>query len=187
MATDQEVRGSTPLGRTGLIDKKTAERKLSVQIATHETWMELAYREAEKAYERDEVPIGAVVVAGSRIIGKGHNMVESLQDPTAHAEMIALTAASDYLGSWRLDNAVLYVTKEPCPMCAGAIYLSRIPHVVFGVSDTRMGACGSAIDLLHNSTLHSNVAVTVGILEPKCLGILQTFFQKLRENEKPER
>ncbi|MFQ5652834.1 MAG: tRNA adenosine(34) deaminase TadA [bacterium] len=158
-----------------------------MQIATHETWMELAYREAEKAYEKEEVPVGAVVVVGGKVIGKGHNMVESLQDPTAHAEMIAITAAADFQKSWRLDEAVLYVTKEPCPMCAGAVYLSRIPHVVFGVSDSRMGACGSAVDVLHNAKLHSNVAVTNGILESKCLGILQTFFQKRRRVNNPER
>ncbi len=152
-----------------------------MHITTHETWMELAYREAEKAYEKDEVPVGAVVVAQKKVVGRGYNMVESLQDSTAHAEMIAITAASETLGSWRLDEAVLYVTKEPCPMCAGAIYLSRIPHVVFGVSDSRMGACGSAVDVLHNSILHSNVAVTVGILEARCLGILQAFFKKVRK------
>ncbi len=142
--------------------------------------MEHAFREAERALEKEEVPIGAVVVSNEKIIGRGHNMVESLQDSTAHAEMIAITAAANTIESWRLEDAVLYVTKEPCPMCAGAIYLSRIPHVVFGVSDSRMGACGSAIDITHNSNLHSNIAVTLGILEPKCLGILQVFFKKLR-------
>ena len=145
--------------------------------------MELAYREAEKAYRKDEVPIGAVVVAGGRLVGRGHNMVESLDDPTAHAEMIAITAAADSMNSWRLEEAVLYVTKEPCPMCAGAVYLSRIPHVVFGVCDSRMGACGSAVDILHNSTLHSSTMVTRGILEDKCLRILQSFFQKLRDQQ----
>lgn len=165
----------------------TEGTEFPVQIASHETWMEQAYREAEKAFERKEVPVGAVVVADGRVIGKGHNMVESLQDATAHAEMIAITAAAEYRNSWRLDDTVLYVTKEPCPMCAGAIYLSRIPHVVFGVSDSRMGACGSTVDVLHNSNLRSNVAVTTGILEPKCLGILQAFFQKLREKNSLER
>ena len=141
----------------------------------------MAYREAKKAFRKDEVPVGAVVVSGEKVVGRGFNMVEVLQDPTAHAEMIAITAAARFLNSWRLDDAVLYVTKEPCPMCAGAIYLSRIPHVVFGVSDSRMGACGSAVDMLHNSNLHSNIAVTRGILEAKCLEVLQAFFQKLRE------
>ena len=132
---------------------------------------------------KKEVPVGAVVVAGSKIVGRGHNMVEALRDATAHAEMIAITAAADSLGDWRLDDAVLYVTKEPCPMCAGAIYLSRIPHVVFGVSDSRMGACGSAVNILRNDILRSNVAVTGGILQAKCLGILHAFFQEMREQE----
>jgi tRNA(adenine34) deaminase len=149
--------------------------------------MEQAFQEAEKAFERGEVPIGAVVVAEGRIIGRGHNMVESLQDPTAHAEIIAITAAANYFGSWRLENTTLYVTKEPCPMCAGAIYLARVPHVVYGVSDSRMGACGSTENILQNLKLRSNVALTSGILESKCLVILQAFFHKLRERDDQER
>ncbi len=143
--------------------------------------MEQAFREAEKAFEKEEVPIGAVIVAQNRIIGRGHNLVETLQDPTAHAEIIAITAAANSQKSWRLDDTILYVTKEPCPMCAGAIYLSRIPHVVFGVNDTRMGACGTTINILQNERLHSNITGTPGILESKCLAILQAFFQKLRQ------
>ncbi|RMF61006.1 MAG: nucleoside deaminase [Calditrichaeota bacterium] len=153
-------------------------------MTTHETWMAQAFREAEKALKRQEVPIGAVIVVDGKIVGRGYNMVETLQDPTAHAEMIAITAAANSLGSWRLDEATLYVTKEPCPMCAGAIFLSRISHVVFGVSDSRMGACGSTLNVLQNSELHSQVKVTFGILESKCLGILQTFFRQLRQKEK---
>ncbi|MFQ5864885.1 MAG: tRNA adenosine(34) deaminase TadA [bacterium] len=152
-------------------------------MASHETWMEQAFSEAEKAFEKEEVPIGAVIVAGERIVGRGHNMVESLQDPTAHAEMIAMTAAANSLNSWRLENTVLYVTKEPCPMCAGAIYLARIPQVVYGVSDARMGACGSLLNIVQNSKLCSNITVTVGVLESKCLGILQAFFEKLRDKD----
>ncbi|MFQ5675610.1 MAG: tRNA adenosine(34) deaminase TadA [bacterium] len=151
-------------------------------MGTHEIWMEQAYREAEKALEKNEVPIGAVIVADGAVIGRGYNMVETLQDPTAHAEMIAITAAANTQNSWRLEGATLYVTKEPCPMCAGAIYLSRTTELVFGVSDSRMGACGSTMNLLQHPRLHSQVAVTVGILEAKCLGILQAFFQKLRTN-----
>ena len=134
-----------------------------------------------------EVPVGAVVVYQDRVIGRGHNMVETLQDPTAHAEIIAITAASDSLKSWRLENAVLYVTKEPCPMCAGAIYLARIPNLVYGVSDARMGACGTAVNILQNPRLSSSISITNGILEDKCLGILQSFFQKLREQDNLER
>jgi tRNA(adenine34) deaminase len=149
--------------------------------------MQQAFREAEKAFEMQEVPVGAVVVSHERVIGRGHNMVETLQDPTAHAEIIAITAAADSLKSWRLEDAVLYVTKEPCPMCAGAIYLARIPNVVYGVSDARMGACGSAINILQNPRLFASINVTNGILEDRCLGILQSFFQKLRERDNLER
>lgn len=156
-------------------------------MGAHETWMEQAYREAEKAFEKDEVPIGAVVVADRMVVGRGYNMVETLQDPTAHAEVIAITAAANSRNSWRLEDAMLYVTKEPCPMCAGAIYLSRIQQVVFGVSDSRMGACGSTLNIVQSPKLRSEVAVTCGILESKCLGILQAFFQKLRQSSSSER
>ncbi len=156
-------------------------------MGTHESWMEQAYREAEKAFEKDEVPIGAVVVADGMVVGRGFNMVETLQDPTAHAEVIAITAAANSRNSWRLEDATLYVTKEPCPMCAGAIYLSRIQQVVFGVSDSRMGACGSTLNIVQSPRLGSEVTVTGGILESKCLGILQTFFQKLRQSSSSER
>ena len=156
-------------------------------MGTHESWMEQAYREAEKAFEKDEVPIGAVVVANGMVVGRGYNMVETLQDPTAHAEVIAITAAANSRNSWRLEDATLYVTKEPCPMCAGAIYLSRIQQVVFGVSDIRMGACGSTLNIVQSPRLGSEVTVTSGILESKCLGILQAFFQKLRQRSSSER
>ncbi len=144
--------------------------------------MEQALREAEKAYEKEEVPIGAVIVEQDHIIGRGYNMVERLQDPTAHAEMIAITAAANSRNSWRLEDTILYVTKEPCPMCAGAIFLSRIPHVIYGVSDSRFGACGTAMNIIQNSNLHSNIKITNGILASKSLGLLQAFFKKLREN-----
>jgi tRNA(adenine34) deaminase len=153
-------------------------------MVPHETWMEQAFREAEKAFEKGEVPIGAVIVCEGRLLGRGHNLVESLQDPTAHAEIIAITAAANSLVSWRLDDAVLYVTKEPCPMCAGAIYLSRISQVVYGVNDARMGACGSVLNVLQDSSLRSKTQIISGILEPRCLGILQEFFRKARERKK---
>ena len=106
-----------------------------------------ALREAELAFEEDEVPVGAVVVVGDRIVGRGHNQRERLNDPTAHAEMIALTAAADAVGSWRLEGAVMYVTLEPCPMCAGALQQARIARVVFGAADMKAGACGSLYSL----------------------------------------
>ncbi len=157
------------------------------RVTTHEQWMEQAFREAEKAFEKGEVPIGAVVVFDNKVVGRGHNLVETLQDPTAHAEIIAITAAANSLASWRLDDAVLYVTKEPCPMCAGAIYLARFAQVVCGVSDARMGACGSALNVLNHPVLHSQVPVTFGVLESKCVGILQTFFRQARQRNDSER
>ena len=145
--------------------------------------MEQAFREAEKAFKQKEVPVGAVIVSDGKIIGRGYNMVESLQDPTAHAEIIAITAAANFRNSWRLEQTTLFVTMEPCPMCAGAIYLSRIPEVVFGVRDPRIGACGSVMNLLQNQKLPCNVQVVCGILEAKCLAILQSFFQNLRNRD----
>jgi len=147
----------------------------------HEYWMEMAFREAEKAYEKGEVPIGAVVVYENRIIGRGHNLTETLQDPTAHAEMIAITAAAEYLGSRRLLDTALYVTLEPCSMCAGAIVLARIPLLVFGASDPKAGACGTLYNIVQDVRLNHRVQVIRGILENKCSLILSDFFRKLRE------
>ncbi len=147
----------------------------------HEYWMEMAFREAEKAYEKGEVPIGAVVVYENRIIGRGHNLTETLQDPTAHAEMIAITAAAEYLGSRRLLNTALYVTLEPCAMCAGAIVLARIPLLVFGASDPKAGACGTLYNIVSDVRLNHRAQVIRGVLENKCSLILSDFFRKLRE------
>ncbi|KPL08434.1 hypothetical protein AMJ86_00635 [bacterium SM23_57] len=149
----------------------------------HEKWMTAALREAEKAFTKDEIPVGAVVVFEGKIIGRGHNLVETLQDPTAHAEMLAITAAANSLASWRLNNTILYTTLEPCPMCAGAIILSRIPMVVFGTSDQRMGACGSVENLLQRESLNSDVKVFSGILQAQCSEIMRVFFEKLRNKE----
>ncbi len=147
----------------------------------HDYWMEQAFREAEKAYEKDEVPVGAVLVYQNKIIGRGHNLVETLQDPTAHAEMLAITAASEYLGSRRLLNTTLYVTLEPCAMCAGAIVLARISKLVIGASDEKSGACGTLYNIVQDSRLNHRVEVFRGILENKCSLILSDFFRKLRE------
>jgi len=142
--------------------------------------MEQALREAEKALEKKEVPVGAVVVYQNKIIGRGHNQVENLQDPTAHAEMLAITAAANYLSSWRLEGTSLYVTLEPCPMCAGAIILARIQKLIYGASDPRMGACGSAFNILQNRSLDHRISIVSGILESRCREILQGFFENLR-------
>lgn len=151
-------------------------------MVEHEKWMEQAFIEAEKAYQKKEVPVGAVVVYENRIIGRGHNLIETLQDPTAHAEILAITAAANFLASWRLDETSLYVTLEPCSMCAGAIFNARIREVMFGASDPRFGACGSVINLLQNERLHSSVNVIPGILQTKCESILKEFFIKLRKD-----
>ncbi|RMH83809.1 MAG: tRNA adenosine(34) deaminase TadA [Calditrichaeota bacterium] len=148
---------------------------------THEYWMDLAFKEAEKAYQAGEVPIGAVVVFENRIIGRGHNSTERLQDPTAHAEVLAITAAAEYLGSRRLLDTTLYVTLEPCAMCAGAIVLARIPRLVYGASDPKAGACGTLFNIVQDKRLNHRVEVIAGIRESKCALILSDFFRKLRE------
>ena len=146
----------------------------------HSQHMEMALREAVKALKVDEVPIGAVVLQNNSVIGRGYNQRETLKDPTAHAEMIAITAAANTKGDWRLDDCVLYVTKEPCPMCAGAIVISRLKMVVFGCYDEQEGCCGSLYQLCGDPRFSTTVAVKGGILEQKCLGLIQEFFQLKR-------
>ena len=150
-------------------------------LTDHEYWMELAFREAEKAYEKGEVPIGSVIVHENTIIGRGYNSTETLQEPTAHAEMIAITAAADYLGSKRLLDTRMYVTLEPCSMCAGAIVLARIPMLIFGASDPKAGACGTLYNLVQDKRLNHRVELVKGILDNKCSLILSEFFRNLRE------
>jgi tRNA(adenine34) deaminase len=147
----------------------------------HEYWMNQAFREAEIAYDEGEVPIGAIVVFENKIIGKGHNSIENLQDPTAHAEIIAITAAADHLGSRRLLNTKMYVTVEPCPMCAGAIVQARIPILVYGAADPKAGACGTLFNVVQDERLNHKVELISGILENKCSLIMSDFFRKLRE------
>jgi tRNA(adenine34) deaminase len=150
---------------------------------SHDGWMRWAMREAEKAAEKGEIPVGAVVVAESRIVGRGHNQTESLQDPTAHAEMIAVSAASNTLQSWRLDGCTLYVTLEPCAMCAGAVVLARIPLLVFGAFDPKAGACGSLRNIVQDHRLNHRVDVISGVLADESAGMLRAFFQNLRQNK----
>jgi len=149
-------------------------------MTEHEIWMNYALKEAEKAYEKKEVPIGAVIVFENRIIAKGHNQVETLNDPTAHAEIIAITAAASYLTSKVLLGCKLYVTLEPCPMCAGAIMLSKLEALYFGSYDNKSGACGSVINITNNNSLNHQVSVTGGILDDKCSEILRSFFEVRR-------
>ena len=153
-----------------------------------EFYMQQALREARKAYSAEEVPVGAVVVKGGKIIARAWNQVETLKDATAHAEMLALTAAQNALGDWRLDGCTLYVTKEPCPMCAGAIVHCRPDKVVFGVSDGKAGAAGGWINLLHsNPPLNHKCEIVVGVLQNECLSLLQSFFREARQRKKDEK
>ena len=144
--------------------------------------MESALREAEQALKRKEVPIGAVIVHNGRIIGKGYNQIESLQDPTAHAEMIAITAAATSLGNRRLENCTLYVTLEPCAMCAGAIVLARVPRLVFGAYDPKAGACGTLLNIVQDNRLNHRAELAGGVLQERCGGLLSLFFQQVRSD-----
>tara|TARA_B100001964_G_scaffold94394_1_gene105856 strand:- start:16 stop:450 length:435 start_codon:yes stop_codon:yes gene_type:complete len=139
-----------------------------------------ALHEAEKAYEADEVPVGAVVVYEDRIIGRGYNQREQLNDPTAHAEIIAITAAANTLEDWRLNNCTLFVTKEPCPMCAGAIVNARLKMVIFGCYDEEAGCCGSLYQLCGDPRFKTKVSVKGGVLEKQSISLIQDFFKLQR-------
>lgn len=143
-------------------------------------YMAMALDEAQKAYRLGEVPIGAVVVRHQKIIGRGHNMRETWKDPTAHAEMIAIRKACEQAGGWRLTESTLYVTIEPCPMCAGAMVLARLPRLVYGARDPKGGAVDSLFDLVRREELNHRVEVTAGVLEEECRAIMQKFFRELR-------
>ena len=136
----------------------------------------MALRQAEAAAAEGEVPVGAVIVQGERVLGKAHNEREKLADPTAHAEILAITQAAAALESWRLEKTVLYVTLEPCLMCAGAIVNARIPRVVYGAKDPKAGACGSLYQVGRDARLNHRFAVTPGVLEADCAALLRAFF-----------
>jgi tRNA(adenine34) deaminase len=143
-------------------------------------FMRAALLEAVRAYESGEVPVGAIVVKDGRVIGKGHNQRETLHDPTAHAEMLALTAAAEELGQWRLDDCDLYVTLEPCPMCAGAIVNSRVRRVVYGAADPKAGACGTLYNVVQDTRLNHRAELTAGVMADDCAEILKSFFRECR-------
>jgi tRNA(adenine34) deaminase len=149
-------------------------------IFTDDYFMREALRQARKAFEAGEVPVGAIIVQGDRIVGRAHNQVELLKDATAHAEMLAITQAQQALGNWRLLDCVLYATKEPCPMCGGAIVLSRIGHVVFGASDPQYGAAGGAMNLLQWPTWNHRCQITSGVMGRECSLLLKDFFRERR-------
>ena len=142
--------------------------------------MEEALRQARKAVAKGEVPVGAVLVVEGKIVTRAHNQVEELKDATAHAEMLAVTAAAGELDGWRLTEATVYVTKEPCPMCAGALVLSRVKRVVYGATDPRMGAAGGAMNLLQFAGMNHQCEVTGGVRAEECRDLLKEFFQAKR-------
>lgn len=144
-------------------------------------FMQMALDVAKEAYRAEEVPVGAVLVKEGEIIARGNNQRERLQDPTAHAEILAIRAAAEVMGSWRLTDTTMYVTLEPCAMCAGAIIQARITRLVFGTHDPKAGACGSICDLTNETRFNHHVIVQSGILAEDCRHLLQQFFQHLRE------
>lgn len=156
-----------------------------IDLQSDHFFMGEALRQAARAYEAEEVPVGAVVVRAGRIIARSHNQVELLKDATAHAEMLALTQAEEVAGDWRLTGCTLYVTKEPCPMCAGAIVHVRLPRVVFGASDPKGGAAGSALNLLQFPTLNHRCEITAGVREAECRDLLRAFFAEQRVKPEP--
>lgn len=147
-------------------------------------FMREALREAKMALAENEVPIGCVIVHNNDIIARAHNQREKLNDPTAHAEMIAITQASSYLESWRLEDTTLYCTLEPCPMCAGALVLSRIKRVVYGAKDPKGGACESHLNIPSYPQWNHQVEITSGVMQAECGQVLSDFFKKLREQKK---
>jgi tRNA(adenine34) deaminase len=146
----------------------------------HQDWMRLALVQAQLAFEQGEVPIGAVVVHNGQVIAAAYNEKEQRNDPTAHAEVLAIQRAAEVLGSWRLTDAILYVTLEPCPMCAGAIVQSRLKQIVYGCADLKGGATGSVMNVLDYTLWNHQVDIVAGVLEQECSEILKLFFKRLR-------
>jgi len=149
-------------------------------LQPHGIWMAKALDQAAAAYEAGEVPVGAVIVQNERVIGEGFNQREMLKDPTAHAEMIAITQAAELLGSWRLLDCTLYVTLEPCPMCAGAIVQARIPTVIYGTTDPKAGACETLYRITTDNRLNHRCSVLGGVMQAECKALLQQFFRQQR-------
>jgi tRNA(adenine34) deaminase len=151
-----------------------------VSSLTHRIWMDEALTEARAAQAHDDVPVGALVVRDGGVIARAHNERERLQDPTAHAEVLALRAAAERIGSWRLDRCALYVTLEPCAMCAGALVLARVPTLVYGASDPKAGAVGSLFDLARDDRLNHRARVVTGVRADECGDVLKRFFHRRR-------
>ena len=154
---------------------------MNSKVSDHEKWMRYALQEAEKAFHEDEVPVGALVIKDNHIIGRGYNQCENLHDPTAHAEIIAITSAANTLKDWRLSGCSLYVTKEPCPMCAGALINARIKFAGFGMYDEQEGCCGSLYQICRDPRFKHQLTVKGGILEDQCNALIQEFFTQKRK------
>src|SRR5271154_5698853 len=161
-----------------------SEGELIIDLQSDHYFMGEALRQAARAYEAEEVPVGAVVVREGKIVARAFNQVELLKDATAHAEMLALTQAEEAAGDWRLTDCTLYVTKEPCPMCAGAAVHTRVARVVFGAGDPKGGAAGGALNLLQFPSLNHRCEITSGVREPECRAVLQKFFSEQRRTKK---
>lgn len=157
-----------------------------IEPPTDTSFMNEALRLAAKAFEKEEVPVGAIVVRGGKIIARAFNQVEMLKDATAHAEMLAITQAEAAMGDWRLNDCDLYVTKEPCAMCAGALVHVRMRRVIFGCADERSGAAGGTINLLQMPGLNHRCEITGGVMRDQCAALLQTFFQARRGRDLPD-
>ena len=155
-----------------------------IDLASDQYFMGEALRQAARAYQAEEVPIGAVIVRDLQIIARAFNQVEMLKDATAHAEMLTVTQAEEVVGDWRLNDCTMYVTKEPCPMCAGAIVHARVGRVVFGAPDPKAGAAGGVINLLQFPTFNHRCEITRGVREQECRALLQNFFLEQREKKK---
>ncbi|GGA53093.1 tRNA adenosine(34) deaminase TadA [Paenibacillus physcomitrellae] len=159
---------------------ETEETPFRPEEYSDEYWMRFAIEEAEKAEAIGEVPIGAIVVKNNEIIGRGHNLRETTHDSTAHAEMIAIRQASEKLGAWRLLDCRLYVTLEPCPMCAGAMVQCRLPVVIYGTTDPKAGCAGTLMNLLQESRFNHRTEVIANVLQEECSSLLSNFFRRLR-------
>ena len=158
-------------------------KSMITEFRSHEYYMQLAIAEAEKAFKSDEVPVGVIIIYENSIIAKAHNQRELLSDPTAHAEMIAITQASAYLQNWRLSNTTVYVTLEPCTMCAGALVQARVKNLVYGAKDEKNGACESIVNLVNDPHLNHRLNVVSGVLENECSLLLKQFFlEKCRDD-----
>jgi tRNA(adenine34) deaminase len=151
-----------------------------LSLQPHDYWMRQALDQAEQAFAEGEVPVGAVIVHTGRIVGAGYNQREQLCDPTAHAEMIAITQAAESLGSWRLEDCTLYCTLEPCPMCAGALVQARVPTVIYGTADPKAGACHSLFRIADDPRLNHRAIVIGGVMQAECRALLQEFFAQQR-------